>query len=83
MTGSFADPSPRQPCAARDAGLRLERLQQDPAVLTDAQLLDEVRRVLRHFMQREPRMDQVASLAQQIRSGTRRDWLVTDRFALA
>jgi hypothetical protein len=68
---------------AREAGQRLDRLQQDPAALTDAQLRDGVRRALRHFMQREPHMDQVASLARQIRTGTRCALLVPERLPLA
>ncbi|MFF2206187.1 hypothetical protein [Streptomyces sp. NPDC058145] len=48
---------------AGEAGGQVDRLQQDPAALTDAQLRDEVRRALRHFMQRQPHMDQVARLA--------------------
>lgn len=68
---------------AGEAGRWLDRLQQDPAALTDAQLHNEVRRALRHFMQREPQTDQVLSLARQIRSGTRCAWLVSDRLALA
>ena len=67
---------------AGEAGRRMERLQQDPDALTDAQLRDEVRRALRHFMQREPHIGQVASLAGQIRRGTRCAWLVSDRLAL-
>jgi hypothetical protein len=83
MPESSADRSPRPPCAAREAGQRTDRLQQDPAAVTDAQVCDEVRRALRHFMQREPHMGQVASLAQQIRTGTRCVWLVSERLPLA
>ena len=68
---------------AGEAGRQLERLQDDPAALTDAQLCNEVHRALRHFMQREPHTDQVLSLAWQIRSGTRCTWLASDRLALA
>lgn len=52
MTESSAERSPRQHCVAPEAGRRLDRLQQDPAALTDAQPRDEVRRALRHFMER-------------------------------
>ncbi|WP_326793939.1 hypothetical protein OHA79_51905 (plasmid) [Streptomyces sp. NBC_00841] len=67
---------------AGEASGRFDHLQQDPAALTDAQLIDEVRRALRHFMQREPQADQVSSLAGQIRQGTRCAWLVSDRLTL-
>ncbi|MFC5959025.1 hypothetical protein ACFP51_32700 [Streptomyces pratens] len=68
---------------AGEAGQRLDRLQEDPAALTDAQLCDGVRRALRHFMQREPQADQVFSLARQIHRGTHCAWLVFNRLTLA
>lgn len=37
--------------------------------MTDAELRDQVNRALRHFMQRQPHADQVASIAEQIRHG--------------
>jgi hypothetical protein len=42
-------------------------------------LCNEVRHALRHFMQREPRTDQVSSLVRQIRSGIRCTWLTSNR----
>ncbi|MGV9341255.1 hypothetical protein [Streptomyces sp. NPDC003688] len=66
-----------------DASRRLERIQEDPAALTDAELHDGVRRILRQVTQREPLVDQVSSIASQIRQGTRYDWPVEGRLAIA
>ncbi|MET8816431.1 hypothetical protein ABZW47_31075 [Streptomyces sp. NPDC004549] len=66
-----------------EARQRLERIQDDPAALTDAQLLDEVYRVLRQTMQRVPQAAHVESMARQIRQGTRYEWPTPHRLAIA
>ncbi|MFD4247687.1 hypothetical protein ACFWP3_39810 [Streptomyces sp. NPDC058525] len=68
--------------AAR-AGQLLDKLQERPETMTDAELRDGVNRALRCFMQRQPHADQVFGIAQQIRCGVRVDWLVADRLVCA
>ncbi|MFQ6147458.1 hypothetical protein ACLMNJ_31025 [Streptomyces seoulensis] len=66
-----------------ETGRRLDRLQEEADTLNDKELRDGVHRALRHFMQRQPRMNQVAAIARQIRSGTRCAWLVPGRLPSA
>ncbi|MFJ8113057.1 hypothetical protein [Streptomyces sp. NPDC096132] len=78
--GPLADAALRRVTTGRR---RLDRLQHDAFALSDGQLRYEVYRIIRYVTQGAPSANQVFSLAQEIRRGTRLELTVPDRLPSA